>query len=325
VTTATLTTESVRHTRRPPGSVQARFRQRFLGRIDARRTKAGSCFRGAVRDEHWARHLRGTETLGVHPVTDDNLTRWSALEVSARCDRHPGAMPTDRAAELLWAVDEDLRERGTTTLTEVSRLRGFHEWAFFSQPVEAWRARRMWAQVWARCADGEKLPEVFPKQDRLAAGMVGNYLLLPFCGPCRDGRRAVTDGGRRLTVEEFLEAADAAEITPEALTAALEDPREPKQHTTSGNGTQPRDALPCLVRFFETGPRADKRNLLCSRATCHMHRLRATYEETPERARPLNKALAHLLPQYELIALVRSAFERRGGEGYTATGCEDEV
>jgi len=306
-------------------SVKARFRQRFLGRIDARGTEAGLCVRGAVTDDHWARHLRGTETLGVYPVTDDNLTRWSALEVDVLCERHPEAMPKDRAAELLWAVREDLRARGITTFTEVSRSGGFHEWAFFAQPVEAWRARRMWAEVWARCADGEELPEVFPKQDRLAAGMVGNYLLLPFYGPCKDGRRAITDGGRKLTVEEFLDAADAGEITPEQLTAALEDPKEPARRTASGDGSRPGDALPCLLRFLEDGPVPDKRNITCFRAGCHLHRLRLTDQDALERVQEANALLSDPLPEGELVAAVRSAFEGRGGEGYTAAGCEDEV
>jgi len=123
-------------------SVEARFRRRFLGRTDARGIEVGFCVRGAVTDECWARHLRGTETLGVYPVIDGDLTRWVTLDADVQSDRHPKAPPKDRVAEQVWALREDLQERGITTFTEVTRSGGFRLWAFFSEPVPAWQARR---------------------------------------------------------------------------------------------------------------------------------------------------------------------------------------
>ena len=64
---------------------------------------------------------------------------------------------------------------------------GFHVYLFFNEPVPAWKARGLLLTIIDRAGvkhtgQGGSYDAVFPKQDRLEPGEVGNLIALPYHG-----------------------------------------------------------------------------------------------------------------------------------------------
>lgn len=155
------------------------YAELFKGRQDAWGTGKGAVVRGSLRETHYASHLAGYPPgLGVFPLLDDGTVHFAAVDLDE---------PDFDAA---LAIREMLP---TYTWIEESRSGNYHVWAFFDSPIEAWIPRGL---MKAACeAAGKPEAEIFPKQDRLLPGMVGNYINLPYHG---GDRPMVNLEGRRL-------------------------------------------------------------------------------------------------------------------------------
>jgi hypothetical protein len=103
--------------------------------------------------------------MGIFPMLDDNTVWFGAVDLDE---------PNFELARQMQTLIP-----GASWL-ERSRSGNAHVWVFFEQPAPAWAVRAVLRG--ATQAVGRPDVEVFPKQDRLREGMVGNYINLPLFG-----------------------------------------------------------------------------------------------------------------------------------------------
>lgn len=125
-------------------------------------------------------HLAGRRRIGCYtPTPGTSLSRWGCIDIDGG-DGHKNGLEDVEAA----LVDIMSRCKGPVYLETSKSGEGFHIWFFFSQPTPAKRIR----EELYRCV-GKWGCEVFPKQDHLPEGGLGNQVWLPFfggatiCGP----------------------------------------------------------------------------------------------------------------------------------------------
>jgi superfamily II DNA or RNA helicase len=139
-----------------------------------------------------AAHLSGKTHIGLYPLLDNDRCWWLAADFDG-----PDAM-IDALMYLKAA-----RALQVPTGLEVSRSGvGAHAWVFFTSPVPAETARRLGTGLLREAMalrDRMKLASydrLFPSQDLLPAGGVGNLIAAPLFKPARDeGRTVFVDPG----------------------------------------------------------------------------------------------------------------------------------
>jgi superfamily II DNA or RNA helicase len=134
-----------------------------------------------------AAHLKGDVHVGVYPLLDGDRCRWLAADF----DGH------DALTEALMYVKAG-RAFGVPVALEVSRSGvGMHAWVFFTAPVPAQTARRLGTGLLreAMAIRGKvnlaSYDRLFPSQDLLPAGGVGNLIALPLFRSARDRNATV--------------------------------------------------------------------------------------------------------------------------------------
>lgn len=205
----------------------ADFATLFQGRLDAHGVGRGGVVRiNAVGDpaDLWrnawaplyAEHLRGEGTgLGVFPLLDDGTCHWAAIDLDE---------PDFEGARFMQTMLP-----GVTWL-ERSRSGNAHVLAFFREPIAAWIPRGLMRI--ATEAAGKRGVEIFPKQDRLLPGMLGNYLNLCYHGNERpilvyDEGYGYYEAHREAFVAEALaKRNDPAEWEAYARRMGVESPEE---------------------------------------------------------------------------------------------------
>ena len=126
-------------------------------------------------------HLSGEAHVGLYPLLDNDLCHWLAADFDGQT-----AM-LDALAYLKAA-----RSRSVPAALEVSRSGiGAHTWVFFTGPVPAETARRLGAALLreAMAIRGtmnlSSYDRLFPSQDVLPSGGVGNLIAAPLHGTSR--------------------------------------------------------------------------------------------------------------------------------------------
>jgi hypothetical protein len=144
--------------------------------VYARQLEDGSyvCIRQPLRMAHVLAHLRGELTLGAYLLDRDSRARFIVLDADEDSDW----------AKLMYTATR-LAQEGIPAYLETSR-RGGHLWLFLAQPVAGHEARAFGRGIMAIHALDEI--ELYPKQDRLAAGP-GSLIRLPFGIHRKSGRR----------------------------------------------------------------------------------------------------------------------------------------
>ncbi|MGE5289985.1 MAG: TOTE conflict system archaeo-eukaryotic primase domain-containing protein [Micromonosporaceae bacterium] len=131
-------------------------------------------------------HLSGDTAIGLYPLLDGDRCWWLAADFDG-----PAAM-LDALAYLKAA-----RAAGAPAALEVSRSgTGAHAWLFFAAPVSAATARQVGTGLLREAIalrgrmDLSSYDRLFPSQDVLATGGLGNLIAAPLQGRCR--RRGAT-------------------------------------------------------------------------------------------------------------------------------------
>jgi superfamily II DNA or RNA helicase len=134
-----------------------------------------------------AAHLKGDAHVGVYPLLDGDRCWWLAADFDGQ----------DALTEALMYVKAG-RAFGVPVALEVSRSGvGMHAWIFFTAPVPAEAARRLGTGLLreAMAIRGKvnlaSYDRLFPSQDLLPAGGVGNLIALPLFRPTRDRNATV--------------------------------------------------------------------------------------------------------------------------------------
>ncbi|MBV9451898.1 MAG: hypothetical protein JO345_39035 [Streptosporangiaceae bacterium] len=134
-----------------------------------------------------AAHLKGDAHVGVYPLLDGDRCWWLAADFDGQ----------DALTEALMYV-KAARAFGVPAALEVSRSGvGMHAWDFFTAPVPAQTARRLGTGLLreAMTVRGKvnlaSYDRLFPSQDLVPAGGVGNLIALPLFRPARDRNATV--------------------------------------------------------------------------------------------------------------------------------------
>jgi hypothetical protein len=165
------------------------------------------------------------------PVREDGTCRFGAIDIDQEVDLAHLAAEVARRRLPLWVCR--------------SKSGGAHLYAFFAEPgLKASKVRehlRRWAAVL-----GFPDAEIFPKQNIVGNGNLGNWINLPYFAGDRTLRYAVGAAGKALTLDEFLSSVMQFDET-----------------TYAGDETPPigSDAMPpCLCHLSEEGLREGSRN-----------------------------------------------------------------
>lgn len=147
--------------------------------------------------EKYSKHLQGVDALGVIPIQDGDTCEFGAIDI----DDYEG-LDHAKLAGKLQANDLSL-------IVCKSKSGGAHIYAFFDPPVDAYNARAMLMRI--SVVLGQPGVEIFPKQSQLASeNDVGNWINLPYFN---GERRAVDIDGNELTLDQFLDKAEANRIS----------------------------------------------------------------------------------------------------------------
>lgn len=141
-----------------------KFVSLFDGRKDAYGTGEGRWVKKKVTETAFYNHLYGYGTgLGIAPLMDDGTVKFAAIDLDEP--------DFDAAREMQVYLPG-------TSWVERSRSGNAHVWVFFNDPIAAWVVRGIMKE--AILGAGKGAVEIFPKQDALMAGMLGNYINLPY-------------------------------------------------------------------------------------------------------------------------------------------------
>jgi hypothetical protein len=140
----------------------------FRGRTDAFGTDAGPVERRPLTPAAYTAHLAGDMGIGIFPMLDDNTVWFAAIDLDE---------PNFELARTMQKLIPG------QSWIERSRSGNAHIWVFFERPAEAWAVRTILRG--ATESVGRPDVEIFPKQDGLREGGVGNYINLPYFGDTR--------------------------------------------------------------------------------------------------------------------------------------------
>ena len=167
-----------------------------------------STVKGQVTVELYYAHLRGEGAgMGVVPVMRDGYCHWFAIDVDVYDpDNDPPSEYADKVTKL-----------GLPLIVTRSKSNGLHMWCLLSSPLSAVQCQAI-AEVFLKklglpaTTAKENATEVFPKQkSNKAKDTFGNWINLPYYG----NTRCAVHQKRNLTLDEFLELAEAREIKGE--------------------------------------------------------------------------------------------------------------
>ena len=187
-------------------------------------------------------HLLGTCTLGILPNPDGTVKL--------------GVVDVDYASpDVMAALFTRFDAVGLTHLVFASGRKGFHMTVFFEKPTALHKARAV-----LRLVAGNH--EIWPRQDRLEPGRLGNCIKAPL-GMHRVTRRGcvAVDRSFMRIQDHWRLVRDIARINPDAILAqtTLQHPQRPDR---AGPASQalPDAIKPCLQRCLRQGTNAGSRN-----------------------------------------------------------------
>jgi len=115
-------------------------------------------------------HLTGQSRVGIYPLVNDR-TFWIAVDFD------------DDDLDKVRQFHDKCREYGIPSYIERSKSKGYHVWIWFSEPVQARKARLLARNILDELGPDFSGTELFPKQDFVDADRpYGNYINLPFFG-----------------------------------------------------------------------------------------------------------------------------------------------
>lgn len=257
---------------------------------------------------HFGRHLAGQKPIGVFPLSDEGLVKFAAVDLDE---------PDWNAA----VVMADLLPGDI--FIEQSRSGNYHVFAFFSEPVEAWVVRGLMKHA-VRGAGKERV-EIFPKQDSLRPGMLGNYINLPYFGDTRPIFLPAVPNDP-LSLEHFLTGAENCLIDPERWRKRAERYGISKpDDSVRERGTRgaPHECASYIIRNADDNPlQPGGRNVvLFNLAKMLLDSDMFDHDEVFDLVTGVNDAGIEPLPPGDIRRIVGSAI--RGG--YTSTGCDDPL
>lgn len=295
----------------------------FDGRRDIYGINKGRVERKTVGDwpsETWDRlfeeHAAGKPEadLGIYLVRDDDTVTFAAIDI----DEPDFGLAQEVADTMPEAV----------SWIEQSRSGNYHVFVFFDEPLEAYYARAVLRGVIIAC--GRPDLEIFPKQDGLKEGMVGNYISLPWHGeerPILEPGFAQSEVWVPMNRKAFLMFAHTERTSAEAWRRrgrALGG--KPRAEMRAGEFGERNSLHICAEHIFENrrdNPLAEghRATVLFNLAKMYANCIHYSEDETEQIVEAVNQEGTNPIPQREVKRFVHNAYEG----GFTSTGCDDPL
>lgn len=288
----------------------------FRGRRDAFGLMRGENFivvHQPVSQRHYRQHLQGKIRLGIFPLLPAGVIHFLAMDFDG-----------PKAQEAASDVFASASHVGLPLAWEISKSGDVHLWLFFSAPVPA-RAARLVARMLLDEAGVQA--EIFPKQDVVPKGRVGNFIFLPLSGESvKQGRTLFVDPTNLLPYPDqptYLSV--IGKVTPENLYRLVDLNGLKEDETIRSHTGKTRifssDLLPCAKRMLK-GVTEGCRDMVGFRLAIHLKSRGYSVQEAEQILKEWNatKNKPPLAPNV-ITAKVRSAYQR----GYTGYGCEDPL
>jgi hypothetical protein len=191
-------------------------------------------------------------------------------------------------------------------------------WCFFSEPVDAWIPRGLMRDT--IIGVGKPSVEIFPKQDKLLEGMLGNYINLPYFGETRKMMGH--------TLQSFLTTAEISLCDPTAWLKRAQylmiaPPDERETNTEFGTGTELHQCAQYVIKHREDKPIVEGHRAVVyfCLAKQFAHYEGFSREDSLEMLKLVNDASPDPITDYELTRALNNAERGR----FTSTGCSDPV
>jgi hypothetical protein len=181
-----------------------------------RRDGAALTVHRGVTEADLLEHVLGDAVVGLHTTSPTHTSRWAGFDLDCKNGDRAVAEQNRAHVQRLAAACRGL---GLAPLVEDSNGQGgFHLWLRFSGPVETPVVFRLLQGI---LGEAGLDCETFPKQARLAARGVGNWLRLPGRHPRRAHWSRLTDGGPWRTGDDAWRLWVAHERTDPARVLAI--------------------------------------------------------------------------------------------------------
>jgi superfamily II DNA or RNA helicase len=187
------------------------------GLCDLRNVKCTECKNRVLRpidDEAVRGHFDGKHVMGVYPMLPDETCWFLALDFDK-----------DSWMEDAGAVRETCDRLGIPAYVERSRSgNGAHVWLFFARPVSAAAARKLGSHLLTEAMSSrpglsfDSYDRLFPNQDTMPAGGLGNLIALPLqCEPRKQGNSVFVDAAWKPVPSQWALLRSIRRIDPERL------------------------------------------------------------------------------------------------------------
>lgn len=194
---------------------------RSYGRWDPAKIKEKQSVteKGEYSDGNFIAHIEGSIGVGIVPIRDDGSCFWGAIDI----DNHGSDKDID-----IRSVERRVAELELPMVTCRSKSGGVHLYVFFNEPVRCDIVRQV-LQRWAKSLEVDGVDCIYPKQGRLSRDAdgnqaLGNWINLPyFDGIGAAGKRFAVSNGKRLTLDGFLNKAEATAIDAAGLNKFFAD------------------------------------------------------------------------------------------------------
>jgi hypothetical protein len=176
-------------------------------------------------------HFLGKMGLGIVPIMDDGEScQFGVIDID------------DTSVDHDWLVTR-VTELGYPITVCRSKSGGAHLYTFTDKPIKAAELRRILSKFASKLGYGSS--EIFPKQDSIKVGEVGNWINLPYFDIDKTLRYGVDKNGR-MSIEEFLNAAELV--------------KEKGDLHSFAQDLEPEGMPPCLVSLYRNGVDEGNRN-----------------------------------------------------------------
>jgi len=249
-------------------SIESKFINLFDGRKDVRGTIDGKSIKEPLGHIHITNHLFGDESLGVYPLLDNGTCKWAVVDFDFKTDPDRCINAEIEASKFT----QKLFGLGISgTWFERSKSGMIHLWIFFSDFIDVYKIRKILFHV-AHELDLEVkngVVEIFPKQDNLVNGGVGNYIHLPYFGALNgqdiQNRTMInTLNQKPISIEKFLQHSDKRLITPDNLYSVYDSIFEEDSNQNAKRNNDSQDwyrnkekIIKTISKYWKEGQRQD--------------------------------------------------------------------
>jgi len=196
-------------------------------------------------------HFSGGSLVGLYVLDDGGFCRFAVVDI----DRHDekGSQELNEKASIV--LHDRVVSTGFSTFLEDSNGRGGYKiWLIFKEPVPARWVRRYLRWLVSDWEDQglERVPEIFPKQDELGPGKLGNFVRLPGRHHTLDHKSRIWGDGQWLRGEAAAQrildtVGSTVEVIPEEFRTEAASPSSPPA-PKNAQGGRPSEGLLRLIR-----------------------------------------------------------------------------